>query len=105
MPTYAEVWIELLATEKGGRSLPIYLSTERGYYRPHFRVRGGDGKYLGVQFVDGPDGPLQPGSNAFATVEFMYHPQVNYDALCVGAEFDIMEGGKKIVGTGRVTKI
>src|SRR5215467_2709411 len=105
MASYAEVWIELLATDQGGRRSPIYLSTDvpRGYC-PHLSVKGGDGEYLGVEFVDGPDGPLEPSSSAFATVRFMYEPQVNYDALCARAEFDIMEGDK-IVGCGRVTKI
>jgi translation elongation factor EF-Tu-like GTPase len=105
MATYAEVWIELLTTQNGGRTSPIYLSTDLpSNYRPHLRVRGGDGEYLGVEFVDGPDGPVEPGGNTFATVRFVYQPEVNYDALIVGAEFEIMEGGK-IVGTGRVTRI
>jgi hypothetical protein len=105
MDRYAEVWLELLPTDKGGRSSPIYLGTGGPpTYRPHLRVRGGNGEYLGVEFVDGPDQPIQPGGSTFATVRFMYEPQVNYDSLTVDSEFDIMEGGK-VVGFGRVTRI
>jgi translation elongation factor EF-Tu-like GTPase len=89
----------MMPTDKGGRSSPIYLS-----YRPHLRVKGGDGEYLGVEFVDGPDEPIEPGGSTFATVRYPYQPQVNYSALTVNAEFDIMEGGK-VVGVGRVARI
>ncbi|HTM56378.1 MAG TPA: hypothetical protein VL175_20270 [Pirellulales bacterium] len=94
-----EVWIELLPTDKGGRSSPIFIVG----YRPHFRVRDGNGEYLGVQFIDGPDGAVRPGQDTFATVRFAYEPEVDYSALVVGAEFDIMEGGK-VVGAGKVTR-
>ena len=105
MAGYAEVWIELLPTDKGGRSSPINLSTDLpSNYRPHFRVKGGNGEYLGVEFVDGPDDPVHPGGSTFATVRFLYEPQINYDALTIDSEFDIMEGGK-VVGVGRLTKI
>jgi translation elongation factor EF-Tu-like GTPase len=100
MAGHAAVRIELLPTNKGGRSSPVYLASG---YCPHLRVWGGNGDYLGVEFVDGPDGPLRPGDSTNATVRFLY-PAVNYDALTVGSEFDIMEGGRS-VGFGQVTKI
>ena len=104
MAEYAEVLITLLPTADGGRSTPIFIGTDsRDSYRPHFRVRGGDGEYLGVGFVDGPDEAVQPGGSTYATVRFMY-PGVNYDPLVVDCEFDIMEGGK-VVGSGKVTKL
>ncbi len=97
MVQYAEVLVTLLPTVDGGRERPVYNG-----YRPHFRVRGGNGDYLGVVFVDGLDGPLGPGGQSYATVRTMYEG-VNYDALIVGCEFDIMEGGK-VVGSGTVIK-
>jgi hypothetical protein len=56
---------------------------------------------LGVEFVDGPDGPVSPGGSTDATVRFLYEPQVSYDSLVVGAQFEVMEGAR-VVGTGRV---
>jgi translation elongation factor EF-Tu-like GTPase len=104
MAGFAEVLIEFLSTEKGGRRTPICLSTDSpAHYRPHFRVRGGDGEYLGVEFVDGPDDPVSPGGSTYATVRFVYEPDVCYDALVVGAQFEVMEGSR-VVGTGRVTR-
>jgi translation elongation factor EF-Tu-like GTPase len=94
---YAEVFVEFLPAEAGGRSRPVVLGES---YRPHFRV--GEGELLGVAFVDGPDDPVAPGSGCFATVRFLYAPAVNYDALKLGAEFDVFEGSRK-VGAGRVT--
>ena len=104
MTGFAEILVEFLPTEKGGRRTPICLSTDTAvHYRPHFRVHGGDGEYLGVEFVDGPDDLVSPGGSTHATVRFMYEPKVCYDALVVGAQFDVMEGSL-VVGTGRVTR-
>lgn len=76
--------IEFLPTEKGGRRTPICLGTDApGHYRPHFRVRDGDGDMLGVEFEDGPDDPVLPGGSTYATVRFVYEPEVCYDALIV----------------------
>lgn len=103
-PSFVEVFIELLPTEQGGRKTSIHLSNDvPTHYRPHLRVRDGDGTYLGVEFVDGPDEPVLPGGWTYATVRFMYEPAVCYDALAVGVQFDVMEGGR-IIGTGRVTR-
>ena len=103
MAGFAEVMIEFLPTEKSGRSTAVCLSADSPiHYRPHFRVRDGDGEYLGVEFVDGPDGLVLPGVSTYATVRFVYEPNVCYDALVVGAEFEVMEGGR-VVGTGQVT--
>jgi hypothetical protein len=104
MTGFAVVLIELLPTEKGGRSTPVCLSTaELPHYRPHFRVLNGDGEYLGVEFVDGPDDPVLPGCNTYATVRFLYEPGVCYDALVVGAPFEVIEGSC-VVGTGKVVR-
>ena len=104
MAGFAEVLIEFLPAEKGGRRVPICLSTDSSdHYRPHFRVRDGDGEYLGVEFVDGPDEPVPPGGSTYATVRFMHEPTVSYDALVVGAQFEVMEGAS-VVATGQVTR-
>ena len=100
MVGFAEVLIEFLPTEKGGRRTPFCLSPDsEAHYRPHFRVCGGDGEFLGVEFVDGPDDLVLPGGSTYATVRFMYEPRVCYDALVVGARFEVMEGAR-VVGTG-----
>jgi hypothetical protein len=104
MAGFAEVLIELLPTEQGGRRTPICLSTESlTCYRPHFRVRGGNGEMLGVEFVEGPDEPVPPGGSTYATVRFIYEPEVCYDELVLGAEIEILEGGR-VVGAGRITR-
>ena len=98
------MWIELLPAEQGGRASPLNLSTDApGSYRPHFRALGGDGEMLGIEFVDGPDEPVRPGAGTFATVRFLYAPEVDYSALAVGAAFEILEGAR-VVGRGRVTR-
>jgi len=101
---YAEVLIELLPSDKGGRRIPLELCNDRpGLYRPHLRVLRGSGEMLGVAFVDGPDAPVEPGHSTFATVRFLYEPEVSYSELVEGAEFEILEG-LHVVGFGRVTK-
>lgn len=104
MAGYAEVFIELLPTEAGGRRNPIYLAEDfEPRYRPHFRVLNGDGMMLGVEFIDGPDEPILPGGRTYATVRFLFEPRMCYDALIVGAQFEILEGGR-VVGIGKVTR-
>jgi translation elongation factor EF-Tu-like GTPase len=104
MAGFAEVLIELLPTENGGRRIPLYLSANGPtHYRPHFRVRGGNGEMLGVEFIDGPGESVLPGGNTWATVRFIYEPEVCYDELVLGAEFEILEGDR-VVGVGRVTR-
>jgi len=97
-PSHAEVWVQLMPTADGGRSSAVLLAG----YRPHLRVAGGD--YLGVEFVDGPPRPLHPGEGCTAKVRFLYQPSVSYQALAMGAEFEVLEGSR-IVGSGHVSGI
>ena len=65
---WADVSIQLIPTESGGRPTPLYLGDDSaGQYRPHLRVIGGSSQMLGVAFMDGPDGPLLPGGSTHAT--------------------------------------
>src|SRR5262249_38908043 len=102
MSGFAEVFVEFAPTSHGGRFSPVWLGKDAvHHYRPHFVVHEGDGAYLGVEFVDGPDDPINPGDRTSATVRFMYEPEVSYEALVEGATFDIREGGRT-VGSGRI---
>lgn len=94
----AIVDVEFLDPSVGGRDNTLVTSP----YRPHFRV--GDGELLGVQFFDGPDTPVPPSVVVSAKAQFMYFPEVNYDALCPGAQFEVREGAR-IVGVGLVKKL
>lgn len=64
-----------------------------------FRV-GRASDLLGVEFIDGPTDPVVPGRGAYASVRFL-HPTVDYAALRVGTEFEIIEG-PTVIGIGRV---
>lgn len=97
----AEIEVTFLAHSQGGRTHTLNLNG--GSYRPHFRVRG-DAEYLGIEFVEAPDGEVHPGEPIQATVRLVYEPQVSYDKLVVGAEFEILEGAR-IVGNGHVVRI
>ena len=102
---WAEVEIELLPAEAGGRSMPLTLCNDApGQYRPHFRVVGGSGELLGVAFMDGPDEPVSPGVTTCATVKGLYDPAVSYAELKKGARFEILEG-PQVVGYGRVLRL
>ncbi len=95
----AMVYVEFIGAEAGGRDGPTYIKEP---YRPHFRV--GDGEYLGVSFIEGPDEPVTPGVVVNAKVLFMYSPQISYNALQVGTQFQVLEG-RRIVGVGKVSGV
>ena len=102
--SWAEVLIELLPPERGGRVVPLDLSNDcPGQYRPHLRVIGGSGGMLGVAFMDGPDDPVSPGGRAYATVKFLYEPNVSYAELVEGVRFEILEG-PRVVGIGDIVR-
>jgi translation elongation factor EF-Tu-like GTPase len=104
MSGFAEVFVEFTPTAQGGRCSPIRLDEDASpHYMPHLVVHRSDGTYLGVEFVDGPIDPINPGDRTYATVRFMYEPEVSYDRLVEGARFDIREGGRT-VGSGRLTR-
>jgi translation elongation factor EF-Tu-like GTPase len=95
----AKVCVQFICPEAGGRASPVILSQS---YRPHFRVDTGE--YLGVQFVGGCSESAEAGVPISAEVTFAYAPEVNYEALKVGAQFQILEG-RRIVGVGVVTEL
>jgi hypothetical protein len=102
---WAEVEIELLPAESGGRALPLNLcNDDPGRYRPHLRVLGGSGALLGVAFMDGPDDPVAPGEKTHATIKALYEPAICYSELIGGARFEILEG-PHVVGHGRVLRL
>ena len=100
---YVKVWIELLALDEGGRRTPLDLSSEWPVaYRPQFRVRGGHGRLLDVEFVAGPSEPVVPGGpGAHATIRLPDNNGVSHAGLVAGAEFDVLEG-PRLIGHGRV---
>jgi hypothetical protein len=91
----ALIEVVFLSLEKDGRNSLPHLKES---YRPHFRVNNGE--YLGVSFIDAVD-PVLFDTSLTAQVNFLYHSKVNYDALQVGVEFEILEG-PNIIGYGRV---
>ena len=102
---WAEVLIELLPTDKGGRQAALDLCNDNpGQYRPHFRVIGGSGERLGVAFMDGPDDPILPGERTYATIKSLYEPAIYHSELVEGARFEILEG-PHVVGFGTVTRL
>jgi hypothetical protein len=102
---WADVEIELLPAEAGGRSAPLNLcNDDPGRYRPHLRVVGGSGELLGVAFMDGPDAPISPGTSSRATIKALYEPMVSYAELEKGVRFEILEG-PQVVGHGRVVRL
>jgi len=56
---------------------------------------------LGVVFLSDSAVPIDACVSVTCEVEFLYEPDVSYDALRPGMDFRIMEGGI-CVGTGRV---
>jgi hypothetical protein len=85
--------------EAGGRPRPPWLNGHR--YSPHFRVNNRP-ELLGVEFVSGQDQP-EFNAQSKAVVRFLYEPNVSYEALAVGTEFEIVEG-PKVVGRGKIIR-
>ena len=99
-PSYAEIEITFVPPKEGGRRFAPSLR-EPGY-RPHLRVPPSV-ELLGVEFVDGPDGPAPMGVPPYGIVRFLYEPAVSYAPLQVGAEIEVVEG-PSVVARGRVTR-
>jgi hypothetical protein len=101
MRSYLDVTVQFLPINKGSTLRQFYINGGGEYqpaYSPHFRLLGDD-EYLGIQFVGGPDKPVNPGELVTAKVWLIYHPKVSYDKLKLGREFEILEGAQ-IVGEG-----
>ena len=91
------VVVKFLSADEGGRKNALICL--KGY-RPHFRVIN-DNEYLGVQFIEGPEGVVIPQVEFTAKVRLIFDPDVSYKNLNNGKEFDILEGAR-IVGKGIV---
>ncbi len=68
-------------------------------YSPHFVVKGTN-EWLAVRSIE-HQGQIAPGAAEHVRFELMYYPKINYGALTVGAEFEVMEGARS-VATGTV---
>jgi hypothetical protein len=93
-----EAEVTFLPLAEGGRARPPDMLSGRYMLYPDAKVIQED--YLGVAFVTGPS-EYVAGSPGKFTLELMYYPRVEYDALRKGATFTVREGGK-VVGFGRV---
>ena len=99
----------LTAAEGGRVQVPDFALAN---YMPHLVVQSPDvrqaviidnyptDEYLGARFIQGPK-DYRAGQSGQFTLELMYWPQVNYEALRVGATFTIREG-HRIIGFGTV---
>ena len=87
------VHLKMRPEQSGGRHAPF---TEG--YRPHFTVGGGE--WLSVTVTQCP-GLVAPGDEADVEFELDYHPELDYSALSVEAEFAMHEG-PKVVASGKV---
>ena len=92
----AVVSIRFVSPSADGRA--VLPSLTGGWYRPHLRV--GDGDYLGVAFVDGPE-HARHDQDIIATIALIY--EVDYTVLQAGVGFDVLEG-PHLVATGRVVR-
>lgn len=98
--SYIELKVIFLPLESGVRATPPILD-DKGY-RPHLRIPPHE-ELLGVEFIEGPDEPVEPGVATFASVRLSYYPNMSYAELIFGAEFEIVEG-PHVVGHGSVTR-
>ena len=91
--------IELLATERGGRELPI-----KGSYRPNHNFFGSDNRDMSMGPIELPtDGQLSPGESLEVEMTLFVWPEL-VPELDVGRQWRIQEGAK-IVRTGTILKL
>lgn len=89
--------ITMKSEADGGRHCGFWTN-----YRPHL-VPNGTEEYLGVSVVGVSESEaVLPGTTRRVTFVLMY-PGVDYGRLCIGASFQIREGGR-VVGVGVVTE-
>jgi translation elongation factor EF-Tu-like GTPase len=95
-----QIEARFLSASDGGRLIPLILEGEK--YRPHLRPESGE--MLGVVFLGDNDKSIPPTVVTRVKVRLLYAPQVSYEALSVGAKFEIVEGSR-VVGSGVVVGI
>jgi hypothetical protein len=100
MGHYAEAIIDLLSTDKGGRSSSIQLEAKPpDRFRPQFRLA--NGRCIVVEFFYGDVGLIQPGESSRVGIDITDVVQADRDALQLDTRFDILEGDI-VIGTGRI---
>jgi translation elongation factor EF-Tu-like GTPase len=92
--------VKFFSAEEGGRKQPLILSIG---YMPHFRIVG-DSEYLGVKFIEAPEGIVITQEAINIKVQLIYYPDVSYQKLVSGESFEIMEG-PRVVGKGKVIQV
>jgi hypothetical protein len=108
----AHALVTFLDARSGGcETMPDLTS---GRYMPHIVIQSPDVRspncdgrtildnYLGIRFVSGPTVML-PNQCYDCDFALMYHPHVDYSAVCDGATFTLREGGR-VVGFGSITR-
>ncbi|MBC3807185.1 hypothetical protein H8K52_07480 [Undibacterium seohonense] len=92
----AEVMFDLLATEMGGKDLPI-----KSGYRPAYAIKEDYWTSTNHDFLDAPE--LAPGATGRANVWFLT-PEVYPKSLWIGREMSVAEGNR-VVGKAVVVAI
>ena len=88
------MWVEVWFFEIANRKSPPHGWT----YRPHLIVEGTE-ELLGVEFINLDESAFN--EHVLCEIRLPY-PGIDYSQLKQGAYFDIVEGGRKIVGKGFV---
>ena len=88
------MWVEVWFFENT-KEVPPYGRT----YRPHLIIKGTD-DLLGVEFINLDKSAVD--EHVLCEIRLPY--DIDYSRLKQGACFDIIEGGRKIVGEGYVVE-
>jgi hypothetical protein len=86
-PAAVRIQLSLLPTDAGGRSEPLSPDHQ---YRPHFL--GDSGEFLGTGII--LRDLIVPGGSGSAIALLPF--EVDYSLLCVGGEYDVMEGPRSV---------
>ncbi|NWK98437.1 hypothetical protein DM806_22790 [Sphingobium lactosutens] len=91
--------VQLLPTNEGGRTNPIY-----GSYRPNHNFFGPDDAVMTAGFIELPEGlAMNPGETITVPIALWWWPGLT-GQIYVGREWRVQEG-PHLVGFGRVIKV